>query len=136
MIRRPPRSTRTDTLFPYTTLFRSLELRLFQLRAMRVIAGVHALGAGDEPVKRRLRQIQMPPRHKHGIYRKKKVKKSVAMCATIPIANGKVTVRYERRVSGLHAFRAPPPNALKSAANFWFAKILTVLGVGIVQLIP
>src|SRR3546814_8729358 len=27
MIRRPPRSTRTDTLFPYTTLFRSLELR-------------------------------------------------------------------------------------------------------------
>src|SRR3546814_11599096 len=27
MIRRPPRSTRTDTLFPYTTLFRSPDLR-------------------------------------------------------------------------------------------------------------
>src|SRR3546814_1038927 len=27
MIRRPPRSTRTDTLFPYTTLFRSIEGR-------------------------------------------------------------------------------------------------------------
>src|SRR3546814_5460382 len=27
MIRRPPRSTRTDTLFPYTTLFRSYLLR-------------------------------------------------------------------------------------------------------------
>src|SRR3546814_1039376 len=27
MIRRPPGSTRTDTLFPYTTLFRSLESR-------------------------------------------------------------------------------------------------------------
>src|SRR3546814_15141212 len=26
MIRRPPRSTRTDTLFPYTTLFRSVEV--------------------------------------------------------------------------------------------------------------
>src|SRR3546814_1278690 len=26
MIRRPPRSTRTDTLFPYTTLFRSSDL--------------------------------------------------------------------------------------------------------------
>src|SRR3546814_14169691 len=26
MERRPPRSTRTDTLFPYTTLFRSVEL--------------------------------------------------------------------------------------------------------------
>src|SRR3546814_8004214 len=28
MIRRPPRSTRTDTLFPYTTLFRSLRQAL------------------------------------------------------------------------------------------------------------
>src|SRR3546814_4130948 len=27
MIRRPPRSTRTDTLFPYTTLFRSIRFR-------------------------------------------------------------------------------------------------------------
>src|SRR3546814_16127831 len=27
MIRRPPRSTRTDTLFPYTTLFRSIVSR-------------------------------------------------------------------------------------------------------------
>src|SRR3546814_13529941 len=31
MIRRPPRSTRTDTLFPYTTLFRSLILTLERL---------------------------------------------------------------------------------------------------------
>src|SRR3546814_8124725 len=30
MIRRPPRSTRTDTLFPYTTLFRSLVLQIAQ----------------------------------------------------------------------------------------------------------
>src|SRR3546814_17323413 len=29
MIRRPPRSTRTDTLFPYTTLFRSVALSLW-----------------------------------------------------------------------------------------------------------
>src|SRR3546814_11552633 len=28
MIRRSPRSTRTDTLFPYTTLFRSLGIRI------------------------------------------------------------------------------------------------------------
>src|SRR3546814_2477779 len=32
MIRRPPRSTRTDTLFPYTTLFRSLGLDLAHLQ--------------------------------------------------------------------------------------------------------
>src|SRR3546814_7698297 len=31
MIRRPPRSTRTDTLFPYTTLFRSLLSRLLSV---------------------------------------------------------------------------------------------------------
>src|SRR3546814_7439038 len=30
MIRRPPRSTRTDTLFPYTTLFRSRDSPLFK----------------------------------------------------------------------------------------------------------
>src|SRR3546814_13710670 len=34
MIRRPPRSTRTDTLFPYTTLFRSLRLELEYLRRL------------------------------------------------------------------------------------------------------
>src|SRR3546814_10239537 len=32
MIRRPPRSTRTDTLFPYTTLFRSPDLREYTHR--------------------------------------------------------------------------------------------------------
>src|SRR3546814_10260485 len=31
MIRRPPRSTRTDTLFPYTTLFRSVPERAWDL---------------------------------------------------------------------------------------------------------
>src|SRR3546814_4946843 len=33
MIRRPPRSTRTDTLFPYTTLFRSARSPVAQERA-------------------------------------------------------------------------------------------------------
>src|SRR3546814_5842567 len=35
MIRRPPRSTRTDTLFPYTTLFRSLRRRRSRSSAAR-----------------------------------------------------------------------------------------------------
>src|SRR3546814_7158044 len=34
MLRRPPRSTRTDTLFPYTTLFRSLDQALQHLLAL------------------------------------------------------------------------------------------------------
>src|SRR3546814_5485981 len=33
MIRRPPRSTRTDTLFPYTTLFRSAARTMVRWRA-------------------------------------------------------------------------------------------------------
>src|SRR3546814_7546593 len=35
MIRRPPRSTRTDTLFPYTTLFRSSSSTAFLLGSSR-----------------------------------------------------------------------------------------------------
>src|SRR3546814_20439422 len=34
MRRRPPRSTRTDTLFPYTTLFRSVTARLLCIRGL------------------------------------------------------------------------------------------------------
>src|SRR3546814_6995114 len=47
MIRRPPRSTRTDTLFPYTTLFRSwLDQRAAQLdSALRDVA--HNLAGRD-----------------------------------------------------------------------------------------
>src|SRR3546814_21037473 len=41
MIRRPPRSTRTDTLFPYTTLFRSFGE-----------TGTDGLGAAALPVRR------------------------------------------------------------------------------------
>src|SRR3546814_1910121 len=37
MIRRPPRSTRTDTLFPYTTLFRSARA-LIDMRAKSIVA--------------------------------------------------------------------------------------------------
>src|SRR3546814_14751515 len=45
MIRRPPRSTRTDTLFPYTTLFRSPHTRL---AAGRTPVDVFAV-VGDGP---------------------------------------------------------------------------------------
>src|SRR3546814_19281283 len=51
MIRRPPRSTRTDTLFPYTTLFRSLVSRLravpsIVLAIAMMIAGCFVILAG------------------------------------------------------------------------------------------
>src|SRR3546814_1395295 len=54
MIRRPPRSTRTDTLFPYTTLFRSeghrRRLREGILKRQRAGGGQ----LGDETVRERL----------------------------------------------------------------------------------
>src|SRR3546814_13394327 len=39
MRRRPPRSTRTDTLFPYTTLFRSAEIVAPLRHAMGLVDG-------------------------------------------------------------------------------------------------
>src|SRR3546814_16618889 len=49
MIRRPPRSTRTDTLFPYTTLFRSGSYRAGDRRPGRPSARLQRLGS-DRPV--------------------------------------------------------------------------------------
>src|SRR3546814_2898079 len=46
MIRRPPRSTRTDTLFPYTTRFRSRARPSGHRQAQRVV-GVQDQGSGD-----------------------------------------------------------------------------------------
>src|SRR3546814_17327225 len=47
MIRRPPRSTRTDTLFPYTTLFRS-DRRNRTLQPRRLAPGGGGGGGHDE----------------------------------------------------------------------------------------
>src|SRR3546814_5214879 len=52
MIRRPPRSTRTDTLFPYTTLFRSFlsdPQRPFAATLKRMMSTNH-LGTREEPM--------------------------------------------------------------------------------------
>src|SRR3546814_1316997 len=53
MIRRPPRSTRTDTLFPYTTLFRSLHLHARGIHRLRdhrprAVDPAHAADVGLE----------------------------------------------------------------------------------------
>src|SRR3546814_5356136 len=46
MIRRPPRSTRTDTLFPYTTLFRSVSAPLANDRLGLSLSGVRTFHSG------------------------------------------------------------------------------------------
>src|SRR3546814_1391678 len=62
MIRRPPRSTRTDTLFPYTTLFRShgrafgRDLIDFALRGLAMAAEQRREGAELEPT-----QVELAP---------------------------------------------------------------------------
>src|SRR3546814_5504262 len=50
MIRRPPRSTRTDTLFPYTTLFRS---RTFAESGRAAFQSDRSIVGGIKPIKRR-----------------------------------------------------------------------------------
>src|SRR3546814_9531602 len=48
MIRRPPRSTRTDTLFPYTTLFRSRANIHYHLEYIAFLAEQRTWLAGDD----------------------------------------------------------------------------------------
>src|SRR3546814_15245645 len=48
MIRRPPRSTRTDTLFPYTTLFRSDRMRTIRIPQPASFALLHWLRNSPE----------------------------------------------------------------------------------------
>src|SRR3546814_8677594 len=56
MIRRPPRSTRTDTLFPYTTLFRSRRRMVARLLAPAMILVDPGI---DQPVGERRTEQQM-----------------------------------------------------------------------------
>src|SRR3546814_16595894 len=49
MIRRPPRSTRTDTLFPYTTLFRSGRTVLRQAQHERILIYLRVFVSWCEP---------------------------------------------------------------------------------------
>src|SRR3546814_10897048 len=101
MIRRPPISTRTDTLFPYTTLFRSLESKSSPFRnidfqpeliyitptvgltgdiAMTVQAGIrHESNGRDGP----------QSRSSHSIY--------IAPMATLPIAGDRKRTRLNSR---------------------------------------
>src|SRR3546814_16352358 len=53
MIRRPPRSTRTDTLFPYTTLFRSAVPEAGEPAAHGLLQGPRRLRAPQQPDPRR-----------------------------------------------------------------------------------
>src|SRR3546814_4619272 len=91
MIRRPPRSTRTDTLFPYTTLFRSADLlqRALVLRGafqhadqplvQDVEAGDHGCpGARDDRSEEHTSELQSLMRISYAVFclKKKKIKQN------------------------------------------------------------
>src|SRR3546814_6691093 len=84
MIRRPPRSTRTDTLFPYTTLFRAFLAELqqvrhaglyhlhpfYQRRALALVAlhGVEGVAAGlEDDVHHALLEARHALLHRRGV---------------------------------------------------------------------
>src|SRR3546814_12452381 len=59
MNRRPPRSTRTDTLFPYTTLFRSARFTLDAMpgKQMAIDADLNAGLIGEDEARRRRAEV-------------------------------------------------------------------------------
>src|SRR3546814_20263616 len=71
MIRRPPRSTRTDTLFPYTTLFRSINAmvdvigRLYTGRVTKTVK-LRSGGTKDKEVVQRRLWLGVHPRYDTG----------------------------------------------------------------------
>src|SRR3546814_4165057 len=93
MLRRPPRSTRTDTLFPYTTLFRSpLEQR------HRIDIGLHLLCvAGHQQLHERLGgAIALFAFHQH-----------IVDLAAVDVADGALDeVRSEEHTSELQSLMA------------------------------
>src|SRR3546814_3142209 len=87
MIRRPPRSTRTDTLFPYTTLFRSVGHAGWSRSG--------ASGLGREPRgPRRLRGQPRSEEHTSELQSLMRISYAV-FCLKKKIKNNKVTIRQE-----------------------------------------
>src|SRR3546814_8515263 len=66
MTRRPPRSTRTDTLFPYTTLFRSLIAGQFQHLEVEAVLHIHLVTLDDADLPVHGAVLEHPDAHGFG----------------------------------------------------------------------
>src|SRR3546814_8417585 len=82
MIRQPQRSTRTDTLFPYTTLFRSLVVR--DEHAVRARADGAMADRGPE-------RVQVVPVHRHERVRVRGGRQAVVRRVAVPGGDRKST---------------------------------------------
>src|SRR3546814_20027911 len=90
MIRRPPRSTRTDTLFPYTTLFRSYSSVSFHL-ASKVEGRIF----GTLPERGDIVVLE------HPLTRIDYIKRVIGLPGdTIALRNGELSIRSEERRVG------------------------------------
>src|SRR3546814_5960308 len=109
MIRRPPRSTRTDTLFPYTTLFRSRRLvgrrvhRRVDVGAVRIglapvthrAVGIAARG-GTERSEEHTSELQSLMRISYAVFcLKKKKKKTKTTLTHIIMHTTKSNIQYQ-----------------------------------------
>src|SRR3546814_8153294 len=84
MIRRPPRSTRTDTLFPYTTLFRSCRAASRDNRPIGCGSFARRCGTGLQPEsppggadRKSTRELQSLMRISYAVFCLKKKNKAV-----------------------------------------------------------
>src|SRR3546814_9587269 len=107
MIRRPPRSTRTDTLFPYTTLFRSLRHALHPL-ADAEVACPHLPQGAIHVLEERLLQLAgellplrkipfQPAQHQHQVQHDGlEAAVEVVGHAEVPVQAGTARLRHDR----------------------------------------
>src|SRR3546814_14110011 len=114
MIRRPPRSTRTDTLFPYTTLFRSYLRQGGSSYGMDTV--VAALRHAPELTAKLIERFCALHDHE-----KRDAKRAEAlpdeMQAAFPGTNANDEVRILRRFYAVSGATVSPPDFAPTAAN-------------------
>src|SRR3546814_4746154 len=106
MIRRPPRSTRTDTLFPYTTLFRSAKSGNYrwQIGQFTDPAILQKLsGKGDDRNGHVLKTLIPPPRGHHDVIQRRPLQSQwLTSCHAARITILRKSRRRKRHGSGSH----------------------------------
>src|SRR3546814_10780312 len=99
MIRRPPRSTRTDTLFPYTTLFRSK-------------SGVMRFGWARTLIVRTYLSVLMLVGLAVGLF--PFAAANAGSIRAVQVSGDKVIVRFDGSVTGASAFLLDTPRRIRS----------------------
>src|SRR3546814_3329071 len=119
MIRRPPRSTRTDTLFPYTTLFRSRPARAAKASRSAISTGnsncrgshqtaTPRMGAQNRRSEEHTSELQSLMRISYAVFCLKK--KKIIQQNNISTTNHK---RYEKQKYSDTQYMTDTPSAIK-----------------------